>query len=217
MTVLDTTFGAALVGLVVSACLFGITLMQTFSYFRNYPKDKAYIKWLVILLTVLDTLHLILCTRTIYWYLVSNFGNTDNLDRTSWSMALQTDCNGLIGIIVEVFFARRVWMSGYTPDYLLPSILIPRFAVSKNWLITAIIVVLACLHFGLGVVFTAESFILGRFSKFGVLTWETCLGLGSAAVADVMIAASMCYYLYKKRTGLKRSVRALSLLADGWV
>ena len=48
------------------------------------------------------------------------------------------------------------------------------------------------------------------------LQWETCLGLGSAAVADVTIAASMCYYLYKKRTGLRRSVGAVFLLADDW-
>ncbi|KAI0700017.1 hypothetical protein C8T65DRAFT_289459 [Cerioporus squamosus] len=194
MAMIDSTFGAALIGLIVSACLYGITLLQTFSYFRNYSKDATFIKSLVITLTVLDTLHLALCTRTIYWYLVTNFGNTSNLDMTTWSMSLQTDCNGLIGLIVEVFFARRLWM------------------MSRNWLITGIVVVLAFLHFGLGVVFTAESFILGRYSKFKSLTWETCLGLGAAAVADIIIAAAMCYYLYTKRTGLKRTDSVVALL-----
>ncbi|KAI1794849.1 histone acetylation protein-domain-containing protein [Ganoderma leucocontextum] len=159
MAFIDSTFGAALVGLIVSACLFGITLLQTVSYFRNYPNDKFYIKSLV--------------SVTLKMYLVTNFGNIDNLDRTTWSMALQTDCNGLIGIIVEVYVR----------------------ALSKNWIVTGIIVVLACLHFGLGV---GENLSCAYF-----ISWVTCLGLGSAAVADVLIAASMCYYLYKKRTGLK--------------
>ncbi|KAI0684958.1 hypothetical protein C8T65DRAFT_680744 [Cerioporus squamosus] len=146
------------------------------------------------MLTVLDTLHLAFCTRSIYWYLVTNFGDAGNLDVTTWSMALQVDCNGLIGVIVEVFFARRVWI------------------MSHNWLITGIIVVLAFMHFSLGVVFTVESFVLGRFSKFGFLTWETCLGLGSAAACDVIIASAMCYYLYTMRTGSKRTDSIVALL-----
>ncbi|KAI0366593.1 hypothetical protein BV20DRAFT_951811 [Pilatotrama ljubarskyi] len=189
MDSLDSTFGAALVGLIVGSCLFGITILQTFAYFRNYNDDTTFVKSLVWRSRVLDTLHLILCTRTIYWYLVTNFGNADNLDVTTWSMALQTDCNGLIGLIVEAFFARRVWM------------------MSHNWIVTGIILVLAVLHFGRYPVtqLTLGRFILGRFSKFKSLTWVTCLGLGSAAAADILIAVSMCYYLYNKRTGLKRT------------
>lgn len=38
--------------------------------------------------------------------------------------------------------------------------------------------------------------------------WITCTGLGSAAAADIMIAASMCYYLAQKRTGIDRYVRS---------
>ncbi|KAH9933252.1 uncharacterized protein BXZ73DRAFT_101212 [Epithele typhae] len=191
---IDSTFGAALIGLVVGACLYGITLLQTFSYFRNYSDDTRFTKSLVIILTLLDTLHVTLCTRTIYWYLVTNFTNTDNLDVTTWSMALQTDCNGLIGLIVEWFFARRVWM------------------MSQNRFITGIIIILASVHFGLGVVFTIDSFILGRFSKFANLTWVTCVGLGSAAASDILIAVAMCYYLYSKRTGLKKTDSVVTTL-----
>ncbi|KAI0669207.1 hypothetical protein C8Q78DRAFT_1070814 [Trametes maxima] len=168
---IDSTFGAALMGLVVGSCLYGVTILQT-----NYGDDSKLVKSLVP-----DTLHLILCTRTIYWYLITNFGNTDNLDWTTWY--LQTDFNGVIGLLVEAFFARRVWM------------------MSRNWIVTGVILVLAALHF----VFTVQSFILGRFSKFKRLTWVTCVGLGAAAAADIIIAIAMCYYLYRKRTGLKRT------------
>ncbi|EMD40123.1 hypothetical protein CERSUDRAFT_81422 [Gelatoporia subvermispora B] len=193
-TQLDSTYGAALVGLVVGAILYGITLLQTYEYFKRYPHDTTFVKSLVLLLWLLDTLHVYLCTRTIYWYLVTNFSNFDNLDDITWSMALQTDCNGLIGLIVEWYFARRVWY------------------MSQNWLITGVIVVLACLHFSLGVVFTVFSFTLGHFSRFGTLTWVTCVGLGAAAAADVLIAAAMCWSLYKKRTGIARTDSVVTTL-----
>jgi hypothetical protein len=38
------------------------------------------------------------------------------------------------------------------------------------------------------------------------------MGLGSVFSADVLIAVSMCYILYRKRTGFTRQVIVLSLL-----
>ncbi|TCD69041.1 hypothetical protein EIP91_009104 [Steccherinum ochraceum] len=149
---LGSTYGAALVGLVVEATIFGVTLIQTYEYYKHYGEDSMAMKTLVAILTVLDTLHLILCARTLYWYLITNFDNRAALNVITWTMAIQTDCNGIIGVAVQIFFARRVWK------------------MSRNWFITSLIVILGSIHFGLGVVFTAESFILGEFSKFDSLT-----------------------------------------------
>ncbi|KAJ6619504.1 hypothetical protein B0H10DRAFT_2025935, partial [Mycena sp. CBHHK59/15] len=44
---------------------------------------------------------------------------------------VQTDFNGLIGLIVECFYARRVWI------------------VSRNILLTLVILVLSVIHFGM--------------------------------------------------------------------
>ncbi|TBU61878.1 histone acetylation protein-domain-containing protein [Dichomitus squalens] len=153
MSFIDSTFGAALVGLVVGACLYGITLLQT-----NYSNDNSFVKSLVS--------HMLR-------YLVTNFGNNDNLDLTTWN--LQTDCNGLIGLIVE----------------------------AKNWILTGIIVILACIHFGLGVGEKSRALhrrILDR-EYFAGLTRTT--EIDTSCISDIIIAVAMCYYLYKKRTGLK--------------
>ncbi|KAI0632451.1 histone acetylation protein-domain-containing protein [Trametes polyzona] len=158
MESIDSTFGAALIGLIVGACLYGITILQTtapYPVLRNYNNDTKFVK-----------------------YLVTNFGNTDNLDRTTW--CLQTDCNGLIGLIVE----------------------------ARNWLVTGVILVLAALHFGLGI---GESILDVLFHA----QWVTCLGLGAAAAADILIAVAMCYYLYKKRTGLKRVIGTVCVISFG--
>ncbi|TFK73585.1 hypothetical protein BDN72DRAFT_834455 [Pluteus cervinus] len=193
-TNLDTTYGSAFIGLIAAAVLYGVTLLQTYLYYRRYPRDSVVVKIMVFILWLLDTTHLVLCIIAIYWYLVTNFSNEDALDRTMWSMELQTDCNGLIGLIVECFFARRVWI------------------MSRNRVLTAIIVLLACVHFGLGIVFTVEGFILMETTKFARLIWVTSTGLGSAAAADIIIAGSLCYYLGKGRTGLTRTDSLISTL-----
>ncbi|RDB18041.1 hypothetical protein Hypma_000871 [Hypsizygus marmoreus] len=194
MADLNATYGSAFIGLIVGAVLYGVTLLQTFLYYRQYPQDSRLTKFLVFLLWVLDTAHLVLCTMSIYWYLVTNFANPLALNKTTWSMDLQTDCNGLIGLIVECFFARRVW------------------AMSGNILLTGVIVILACIHFGLGIVFTIKSFILIDLDKFPQLIWVTSAGLGSAAAADIIIACALCYYLTKNKTGFSRTDSLITTL-----
>lgn len=44
---LPTTLGAVEVGLVISTFLSGIETLQTFNYYRKYPKDSMALKILV--------------------------------------------------------------------------------------------------------------------------------------------------------------------------
>ncbi|KAJ7366767.1 hypothetical protein DFH08DRAFT_835427 [Mycena albidolilacea] len=190
---LQSTFGSAFVGLVVSAVLYGVTILQTYLYYRNYPNDHKILKWMVALLWALDTAHIALCVIAVYSVLVLNFNKPDILQTTTWSMNVQTDFNGLIGLIVEVFYARRVWI------------------VSRNIFLTVIILILSIIHFGLGIVFTIGSFQTSR-ANFGNLVWVTSVGLGSAAAADMLIGISLCYYLSQSRTGFRRTDNLISTL-----
>jgi hypothetical protein len=69
---------------------------------------------------------------------------------------------------------------------------------------TAVICVFALIHFTLGIYFTVQAFILRDFMQFAALTWVTCVGLGSAAAADLIIAISLVCSLQKVRTGIAR-------------
>jgi len=69
----------------------------------------------------------------------------------------------------------------------------------------AIIAVLGGICFALGFVFSAKGAALHHFSRFGSLTWVSCVGMSSTTLADILIALSMCWYLYHKRTGLSRA------------
>ncbi|KAF4617530.1 hypothetical protein D9613_006052 [Agrocybe pediades] len=212
MSSLDNTYGAAFLGLIGSAILYGVTVLQT-----QYPNDSRWTKFLVFFLWLLDTAHLILCTIAIYTYLVTNFANPSALGRSIWSMNLQTDCNGLIGLIVECFFARRVWRRAYIgllkrPTYLIiPNSVKKRRTDSDNRR--------SFLYSFWTRLFTVEGFVLVEVSKFpkliaslSIFLWVTSTGLGSAAASDVIIAISLCYYLTKSRTGFARTDSLITTL-----
>ncbi|KAJ7696076.1 hypothetical protein B0H17DRAFT_417550 [Mycena rosella] len=210
MVSLQSTFGSAFIGLVVSAILYGVTILQTYLYYRNYPEDSKILKWMVAILWIFDTVHLALCTVAVYWVLVLNFNNPAVLETTTWSMNVQTDFNGLIGLIVECFYCRRVWI-GWIVCTLFYGTDVGFIQVSRNIYLTLVILVLSLIHFALGIVFTVGSFETSR-SQFSSLIWVTSAGLGSSAAADMLIGISLCYYLSKNRTGFSRTDNLISTL-----
>ncbi|PPQ89678.1 hypothetical protein CVT25_013865 [Psilocybe cyanescens] len=212
MDTLDTTYGAAFIGLIGSAVLYGVTLLQTFLYFKQYPNDSRFTKIIIFG----DKLQQSFCASSINLEYECKFWSSFTVLLTDEAcLKLQTDCNGLIGLIVECFFARRVWI------------------MSGNFFITGIIVILACIHCGEHLVFTVEGYLYSGgycqvseansrlFSVPPVVAglidvpatqWVTSTGLGSAAAADIIIAVSLCYYLTKSRTGFARTDSLISTL-----
>ncbi|TFK40616.1 histone acetylation protein-domain-containing protein [Crucibulum laeve] len=209
MQSLNATYGSAFIGLIAGAIHSWIIKTMDIGYPPSPPMYDG---------NILVNEPSSIATQLAHFlrYLVTNFSNADALLKTTWSMNLQTDCNGLIGLIVECFFARRVWI------------------MSNNFFITALIVILACIHFASSLsstepdrlrdrpgittyaitppVFTVEGFLLVEVTKFPRLIWVTSAGLGSAAAADIIIAGALCYYLLQSRTGFSRTDSLITTL-----
>jgi len=189
------TFGAAFIGLFVSATLFGLTIVQTWIYFWNYRKrDPKSLLFFIAFITVMDTLHTILCAYSLYWYLILNFGNVKNLNYVVWSLEFQLVISVIIGASVRFYYARRVYLLGQ-------SIICP-----------IVIVALVVLDCALGFLFTAEEIIVKRFSRFHALIWITSVGMTSGALSDLVIATAMCWFLYRMRTGYARTDTIITTL-----
>jgi len=182
------TYGAAFIGLLLSTAFYGVTIAQTWIYYSQYRRrDPMALKGLIAFLFILDTLHTILCTYSLYWYLILNFGNVANLDVNMWAMNIQIIVNGLIRMLVQIFYARRVHI------------------LSKNIVIPVIIVILSVLCFVLGSVFTAEIFSLKLYSRYGSLIWVASVGISSSVAADINITLAMCWHLYHNKTGSSKT------------
>ncbi|KAI0292312.1 hypothetical protein BC826DRAFT_448699 [Russula brevipes] len=77
--------------------------------------------------------------------------------------------------------------------------------MSKNIVLPVIISILGTLTFIMATYFAMKSFELERYSNFDPLVWVTCVGMGAASLADMIIALSMCWCLWHKRTGYQRT------------
>jgi hypothetical protein len=108
---IQNTFGCTFIGLVISILFFGITVCQTWIYFWRYAKrDPKLLKLFILAILLLDTFHTILSIYSVYWYLILNFGNIENLGYNMWAMNIQVDITGLVDYLVQLYYARRVYM-----------------------------------------------------------------------------------------------------------
>ncbi|KAJ3975136.1 hypothetical protein EV361DRAFT_865618 [Lentinula raphanica] len=92
------SFGAGLIGAIVTAMLYGLTTLQTYLYFINYPKDEVKIKMLVsIVCTDYANSSLLSYSPTVtfcvYHYLVINFSNPAGLAIINWSLNITVMLN----------------------------------------------------------------------------------------------------------------------------
>ncbi|KAH9059446.1 hypothetical protein EDB83DRAFT_2607225 [Lactarius deliciosus] len=183
------TYGCPFLGMVISTVLFGITILQTWTYYWQYGnRDPKSLKLFIAVIFMADILHTVLCVYSVYWYLVLNFGNVEILDYNMWAMNFQVDVSALVDYMVRLFYARRVYI------------------VSRSIFIPVVIVVFSTICTILAPVFTIKAATLKYWSRYTSLIPVTCIALGSEVVADILIALTICWALYRKKTGFAKQV-----------
>ncbi|XP_006457407.1 hypothetical protein AGABI2DRAFT_196124 [Agaricus bisporus var. bisporus H97] len=185
---LDNTFGAMLIGVVVSAVLHGVCLLQAFYYFQRYKKDPFFMKALVVILCTFDAFHLCMVTHTVYHYNITGFNDDSALKRIVFSVVIEALPTGLNGAFVQTFYTYRVWRLS-----------------NRNYFLTGLILVLIFCCAGCGtawVVIVMQLKTYERLLDFNPLT-ITINALSTSI--DVLIALSLVFLLHSARTGFKRS------------
>ncbi|KAI0361298.1 hypothetical protein OH77DRAFT_415673 [Trametes cingulata] len=90
---LDNTFGAMFLGTVFGQMLYGLTVYQTYKYFRLFAKDTLFHKVLVLTVLVLETFHAVLCIHVCYYYVITNYFNPVALTKDIWYELLPHQLN----------------------------------------------------------------------------------------------------------------------------
>ncbi|KAL6307329.1 hypothetical protein BKA93DRAFT_100167 [Sparassis latifolia] len=182
---IGVTDGALLMGTFIASVAFGITLMQTYVYFTAFPNDPRLIHATVWVLLIFDTGHITLAWHMMYHWLILNFDNPEALGIVVWSLNITVILTGLITLIVQSFYARRVFILS-----------------NRNWFLTITIIILAIVRLVVGIVNAVKFFQL----KYIALFPKACgpivgLSLGAGTAADVLITASLVYLLRGHKTG----------------
>ncbi|KAI0750007.1 hypothetical protein C8Q80DRAFT_1269797 [Daedaleopsis nitida] len=182
---LDNTLGAVLVGTAVASMFCGLSIHQTYRYFRTYQSDAYYLKIMVSTLCLLDAVHELMAIHLCYYYMVTNYFNPVRLQSGVWSLRLIVLVTGVVATITHLFFSRRVFILSVR---------------QRLYPLVASILVAAELAFCLTA--TIVTFIDVTFESFQEHSaWIVYTALGVRVLTDVVLTATLIYYLQRSRTG----------------
>ncbi|KAI9574511.1 hypothetical protein HD554DRAFT_2165994 [Boletus coccyginus] len=210
--VLDDTFGALFVGVIVAATLYGVTCVQTWFYYTHYPSDPWYIKLLVFSILVSDTGHQALITHTIYTYLVTDFGVYEALGKIVWSLIvgdfpfpiviftryiiqIEIFFNAFTTLVVQCFLTMRIYMLS-----------------NKNWIATGSAIIFIIAQLFVIFAYAAKAVHFETFQQLSTLKALSVSVNATSSAGDLLIALILCYLLQKSRTGFRKSDMTINKL-----
>ncbi|KAJ7114838.1 hypothetical protein C8R44DRAFT_880908 [Mycena epipterygia] len=200
---LDGTLGALEIGTVVGTFLFGILTLQTFNYYRQFPEDSKTLKVTVAILwsslmisavlnpnesplrRLLELAQSICALYGIYNITVTNYGQPPNnfLLNPTQSQILTLFFSTTIEALVQIFFGNRIRV------------------LSGHMYIFFLCVVLAILGFVCDMILLAALWIpRGGYAQVAAKEhWEVLTTQIVSPAEDIIIALSLCYWLWRVR------------------
>jgi len=192
---LTTSFGAQLLGTFFSAIFYGLTLHQTYRYYRLFRIDRLSLKVLVSALFVFDTLTTALAMHTSYSYLVEGFGDNDGLLYSNWSFRLSSVFLAGPPFLSNAFYVSRLWIIGM-----------------RNWFFLGTMGALMLTRLGFQMALAVVVWQYPLLSDFRKFQWMVRAYCGPSLVADILLAVFFCWTLHKRRTGYARTDSKIDLL-----
>ncbi|KAI0357246.1 hypothetical protein OH77DRAFT_1435937 [Trametes cingulata] len=184
---LDDTLGAAFMGHFVTTVLYGITTLQAFMYYRRHHRDTPALKFSVLVLWLLDSLHAGLITGAMYWYCITNFTNLLAIQRPIWPIPTMVLVSNISNSIVLTF----------------------RTASSATAYGNAFLSVFIFVD---ATYFTAKLYNISSYAEISDFSWSLYLGLSVEATVDLIVALAQCVLLRSFETGIRRTDMVIRVL-----
>ncbi|KAJ3858910.1 hypothetical protein EV359DRAFT_68620 [Lentinula novae-zelandiae] len=178
----NPTIGALEIGVIISSFLLGVVTIQTYIYFRRFPKDPKTTKVLVGVIWLFELGQSICAAQTLYVVTVSRYGDLTSLIHTPSSLNASILFSGFIAPLAQTYFAFRIWK------------------LSKSPFIPCLCIALAFLRLLGSVVAAVQAFKMTTIIEYE-LQWKwllTCI-LAVGASVDVIIALTLVFNLKNQR------------------
>ncbi|KAJ3804622.1 hypothetical protein F5876DRAFT_70477 [Lentinula aff. lateritia] len=178
----NPTIGALEIGVIISSFLLGVVTIQTYIYFRQFPKDPKTTKVLVGVIWLFELGQSICAAQTLYVVTVSRYGDLTSLIHTPSSLNASILFSGFIAPLAQTYFAFRIWK------------------LSKSPFIPCLCITLASLRLLGSVVAAVQAFKMTTIIEYE-LQWKwllTCI-LAVGASVDVIIALTLVFNLKNQR------------------
>ncbi|KAF8074572.1 hypothetical protein FPV67DRAFT_587580 [Lyophyllum atratum] len=192
---LDRKLGAAFLGNLVAAILYGITCIQALKFFRKkHADDSLPFRALILFLWSLDTTQVALVTHALYYYLISSYGDISTTESAVWSIISQVFIICTSDLVIRCLFARRVWLLTNRNKYFLACIVLP-----------------SLLSFATGCAAAGRAFEIRIFESMTSISYLFYLSLAAGVVSDILIAGHLCLSLWQRRTSMNKTDSILSV------
>ncbi|KAJ6493263.1 hypothetical protein C8R45DRAFT_1212659 [Mycena sanguinolenta] len=181
---LDAYLGTTLIGGVLGTFLFGIATLQTYIYYNLYPTDSTLMKTVVSALWFIELGHTISFWHAFYQLTVTFYGQFAHIFDPPHSLELTILFAALVNVIVQTFFAYRIR------------------TLSGKWLmpVTCSILTIARFAFDMELLVSFWSSASGFRLLQTSMHWAMILVLSLGLAADILIAASLCFFLWQIRS-----------------
>ncbi|TBU53314.1 hypothetical protein BD310DRAFT_830327 [Dichomitus squalens] len=191
---LDNTLGAVLIGTFIGLMMHGLSLHQTFRYFRIHVGDTLLLKLTVSLLSVLDTTHSVACMHASYFYLVTSYFNPLALFSGIWSIRSLAPLTGATVLLAQSFYVRRVYLLGQGYALLvIPLGLIMIGTTGKAYI-------------------SPMLFHQKTFANFERFTWLMSGGFACSLATDILLTIALTIFLTRSRSAFYGALSLLSLV-----
>ncbi|KAF5310405.1 hypothetical protein D9758_018889 [Tetrapyrgos nigripes] len=192
----DLNIGSLEVGVLIAACLFGVTCVQTFLYFHHFKADPWGMTLLVCFVWLLDLGHTIAVSHLIYTLTVTNYGvGILSLIVPPVSIDVTILLSAFIGTIEQAWFIRRLYL------------------FSKNIYLAGLCAILTLARFigsiGLSVAAFHRPTLPEYVAHYG---WLVTSIMATAAANDVLLATFLTYCLNRTKSGAVAVFRMSKLL-----
>ncbi|KIK14814.1 hypothetical protein PISMIDRAFT_687642 [Pisolithus microcarpus 441] len=192
-------WGPGLIGTTIGLALYGVSIFQYLFYVSTFPNDKRLLRSVVFVVFILDTLNTIGLLSFYYRTLISCRWQTTYACTLEmpWDLSTALGTLFLVSFFVQCFYAHRVWIIG-----------------SRNVLLTGSVVVTALVQTGFGFRLLGAARSTNNITTLFDTPYAPINGMGSA-VCDVIITASVFFYLDRLRPRLLREdnyIRKLNLV-----
>ncbi|KAJ7618568.1 hypothetical protein FB45DRAFT_169226 [Roridomyces roridus] len=192
MNPLAGTYGGWLVALFVETLLYGMGVLQAYTYFARLPTDPAYIKITVLGVLLLETIQMIFFFFLSYDRFVNRFGELQL--ELIWADPLQLLAAYLGAFVVQIYFAHRIHRLTKGRR---------KFSISAFGVY--IIFAFAFVSIVAGIAQAVTSYRLRSYLKLDQTKFITTLQAASSLACDILITVYLCVFLSHQKGEFMRT------------
>ncbi|KAF8330312.1 uncharacterized protein EI90DRAFT_3060221 [Cantharellus anzutake] len=197
MSKFENLYGGFLVGLVLSAIVFGVVTVQAWLYYCTYPKDSPVARSSVGFLWLVQAFQVVTVAYVVYDAGIMKFGYL--LEDTKWYHTMYPLVTTISSVTVQFYFIHRLRKLG-----------------QSEW-VPLLLTIMTLAQLAMGLVICIHMNINhGIYNLIPILKPFLIAWLTIEAGSDVIIAFSMCYFLRKSCTGFRSTdsiIRVLMIYA----